>query len=156
MKETSPRIATTLLKKLAASVALGVFLLTSPVTIVPQKSAYAEVNQEEKKKDQSELEKKVDAALGTYNLGAKLDGMYTITLKDEVLQAMLNTLNNNNFKEFIGYIKEEHKEMNIETWVKATKMLKEKFLKNYPKLAKSFSDYSLPSELPSLVLKYGK
>ncbi len=74
MKEKSPRIATTLLKKLATGIALGTFLLTSPITIAPQKSAYAETKQEEKK-EQSELEKKIDTALETYNLGVSGDNI---------------------------------------------------------------------------------
>lgn len=115
MKEISPKIATTLLKKLAAGIALGTFLLTSPITIVPQKAAYAEAKQEEKK-EQSELEKKIDAALETYNLGVKLDDMYAVMPKDENLQTMLNTLKDNSFREFVEYIKEEHKEKKIADW----------------------------------------
>jgi len=116
MGNKSPSISTNLLKKLAASIALGTFLLTSPITITPQKSAYAETQKEEKKKEQSELEKKVDAALETYNLGVKLDDMYSIMPKDEELQTMLDTINNNDFRGLIEYIKEEHKEKELAGW----------------------------------------
>jgi len=103
------------IKNLTTSAALGALLLTSSVTIAPQKTACAETKQEEKK-EQSELEKKIDAVLETYNLGVKLDDMYSVIPKDEELQTMLDTLNNNDFRGLIEYIKEEHKEKEIAGW----------------------------------------